>query len=108
MKLGHAHGLPPSASEVELLDLIVKEAPTEGREVPPRRFHNYAPLNSSKTQVLMEIREQLSRPERMRSHPSKRNPNKFCLYHHDHGHDTEECIQLQDEIEELVRRGRLS
>ncbi|EHA8591482.1 hypothetical protein COCNU_scaffold060974G000020 [Cocos nucifera] len=55
----------------------------------------------------MEIRERLPRPKRMRSHPSKRNPNKFCLYHRDHDHDTEECIQLQDEIEELVRRGRL-
>ena len=57
--------------------------------------------------MLMEVREQLPRPERMRTHPGKRNPNKFCLYHRDHGHDTEECIQLQDEIEELIRRGRL-
>ena len=56
----------------------------------------------------MEVREQLPRPERMRTHPGKRNPNKFCLYHRDHGHDTEECIQLQDEIEELIRRGRLN
>ena len=43
----------------------------------------------------------------MRTHLEKYNPNKFCLYHRDHGHDTEECIQLQDEIEELIRRGRL-
>ena len=53
----------------------------------------------------MEVREQLARPERMRTHPGKRNPNKFCLYHRDHDHDTEECIQLRDEIEELIRRG---
>ena len=77
------------------------------RGSPPGKFRNYAPLNASKAQVLMEVREQLPRPERMRTHPGKRNPNKFCLYHRDHGHDTEECIQLQDEIEELIRRGRL-
>ena len=61
---------------------------------PPRRFHSYTPLNAPKTQVLMKIREQLPRSERMRTHPGKRNPNKFCLYHRDHGHDTEEYIQL--------------
>ena len=60
------------------------------RGSPPGRFCNYAPLNTSKAQVLMEVREQLPRPERMRTHPEKRNPNKFCLYHRDHGHDTEE------------------
>ena len=77
------------------------------RGSPPERFRNYAPLNASITQVLMEVREQLPRPERMRMHLGKHNPNKFCLYHRDHGHDTEECIQLRDEIEELIRRGRL-
>ena len=57
-------------------------------------------------QVLMEIKEQLLRSERMRTHPSKRNLSKYCLYHRDHDHDTEECIQLRDKIEELIWRGR--
>ena len=78
------------------------------RGSPSGRFRNYAALNASKTQVLMEVREQLPRSERMRTHPEKRNPNKFCLYHRDHGHDTEECLRLRDEIEELIRRGRLN
>lgn len=30
------------------------------------------------------------------------NRCKYCLYHHGHGHDTEEYIQLWDEIEELI------
>ena len=50
----------------------------------------------------MEVREQLPRSEKMRTHPKKCNPNKFYLYHRDHGHDMEECIQLRDEIEELI------
>ena len=77
------------------------------RGSPPEKFRSYSPLNASKAQVLMEVREQLPRPERMRTHLGKCNPNKFCLYHRDHDHDTEECIQLQDEIEGLIRRGRL-
>ena len=70
---------------------------------PAREVPQLHPLNASKTQVLMEVREQLPRPERMRTHLGKRNPNKFCLYHRDHDHDTEERIQLRDEIEELIR-----
>jgi len=30
---------------------------------------------------------------------------KYCRYHHNHGHTTEECKALQDKIEELVRVG---
>ncbi|XP_043701413.1 uncharacterized protein LOC122651907 [Telopea speciosissima] len=38
----------------------------------------------------------------------ERNKNKYCRFHQDHGHDTEECRQLNDEIEALIQRGRLS
>ena len=38
---------------------------------------------------------------------STRHDPKYYLYHRDHGHDTKECIQLQDEIEELIRHGHL-
>ena len=44
----------------------------------------------------------------MHTHPGKHNLNKFYLYHRDHSHDTEECIQLRDEIEELIRRDRFN
>ena len=55
----------------------------------------------------MKIKEQLLRLEKMRSHPAKYNPNKYYLYHHDHSYDTEECIQFQDKIKELIRQGQL-
>ena len=55
----------------------------------------------------MKIKKQLSRSERMRTHPGKHNPSKYYLYHHDHDHDTEECIQLQNKIKKLIKRGRL-
>ena len=97
VKLGHVLELPPDTSVSELTpELVGKEAWTaEFRwSSSPRRFHSYAPLNAPKTQVLMEIREQLPRPKKMCTYLEKHNPNKFCLYHHDHGHDMEECIQL--------------
>nr|GFA43926.1 reverse transcriptase domain-containing protein [Tanacetum cinerariifolium] len=38
----------------------------------------------------------------------KRNNNKFCDFHNDKGHSTDECMQLKKQIEELVRAGKLS
>ncbi|GAA0183329.1 hypothetical protein LIER_30757 [Lithospermum erythrorhizon] len=29
---------------------------------------------------------------------------KYCEYHKDHGHDTDECRLLKSEIEKLIRR----
>nr|GFB28676.1 reverse transcriptase domain-containing protein [Tanacetum cinerariifolium] len=38
----------------------------------------------------------------------KKNSNKFCDFHNDKGHSTDECMQLKKQIEELVRAGKLS
>ncbi|GJR20685.1 reverse transcriptase domain-containing protein [Tanacetum coccineum] len=38
----------------------------------------------------------------------KRSSNKFWDFHNDKGHNTDECMQLKKQIEELVRVGKLS
>ena len=40
----------------------------------------------------------------MRSDPTKRDNTKYCEFHRDHGHRTDDCIQLRKEIEYLIRR----
>ena len=37
--------------------------------------------------------------------PPNADMTKYCHYHRNHGHTTEECKALQDKIEELVRAG---
>ncbi|GJX44715.1 reverse transcriptase domain-containing protein [Tanacetum coccineum] len=38
----------------------------------------------------------------------KRSSSKFCDFHNDKGHNTNKCMQLKKQIEELVRAGKLS
>ncbi|GAV72459.1 LOW QUALITY PROTEIN: hypothetical protein CFOL_v3_15947, partial [Cephalotus follicularis] len=46
-------------------------------------------------------------PTPLRSSAKKRDTNKYCRYHRDHGHDTEECRHLKNQIEDLINKGHL-
>ena len=46
-------------------------------------------------------------PEAMNNQWAKIDPTKFCRYHNDTGHTKNDCHQLNDEIETLVRAGPL-
>ena len=43
----------------------------------------------------------------MKTDPTKRDITKYCEFHRDHGHQTDDCIQLKKEIEFLIQRGHL-
>ena len=62
-----------------------------------RRSQHYTPLNASLDQVLMQIKDDpsLKWPEKMKGDPNKRNKNKYCRFHRDHGHDMDECYDLK-------------
>ncbi|GKB06437.1 reverse transcriptase domain-containing protein [Tanacetum coccineum] len=38
----------------------------------------------------------------------KRDPNKYCEFHADTGHSTDECMQLRKQIDEMIKSGKLS
>ncbi|GAV60331.1 hypothetical protein CFOL_v3_03862, partial [Cephalotus follicularis] len=46
-------------------------------------------------------------PEKLRTSSENRSVEKYCRYHRDHGHHTEECRQLKNQIEDLIRKGHL-
>ncbi|XP_059437733.1 uncharacterized protein LOC132170676 [Corylus avellana] len=79
---------------------------TETRRREDRRF---TPLNTRVNKVFMEIRRDptFRWPSKLRGDPRKRDWTKFCEYHNDHGHLTEDCITLRQEIETFIRNRRL-
>ena len=81
------------------------------RPIPPKTPHYpyYTPLTTSRDQILMQIKgyPELKWPVPLTSPLNLRNPMKYCKFHKDHGHDTSECFQLKNQIEELIQNGKL-
>lgn len=50
---------------------------------------------------------QVKWPQKMRAPDSFWNPNRWCDFHNDHGHKTEDCIALRIEVNELLKKGHL-
>ena len=69
----------------------------------------FTPLTASVSQVLHEVRnEQFLRwPTQMKSNPATRDNTKYCEFHRDYEHRTDNCIQLRREIEYLIQCGYL-
>nr|GEY48777.1 reverse transcriptase domain-containing protein [Tanacetum cinerariifolium] len=59
-------------------------------------------------EILAAEANKFQSPPPMVTPVEKRNSNKFCDFHYDKGHSTDECMQLKKQIEELVRAGKLS
>ncbi|XP_017256327.2 uncharacterized protein LOC108225883 [Daucus carota subsp. sativus] len=74
------------------------------------KFTKYARLNAPTSQILMEIEKEggVRWPKPIRTDPEKRNKDLYCRFHKDTGHKTDDCRQLKDEIELLIRKGKLS
>ena len=82
----------------------------EKRSKPPGgRFTSFTPLNAPLDQVLMQIKDEgsLTFLGKLKSDPTKRSRNKYCRFHRDHGHDTADCYDLKQQIEALIREGKL-
>ena len=82
----------------------------ERRSKPPGgRFTSFTPLNTPLDQVLMQIKDEgaLTFPGNLKSDPTKRSRNKYCRFHCDHDHGTADCYDLKQQIEALIREGKL-
>ena len=73
------------------------------------RTVKFTPLVMPIDKILMQIKDKhyLKWPRPLHSSPHIRNKNKYCRFHKDHGHYTEDCQDLKEQIEELIQKGKL-
>ena len=82
----------------------------ERRPKPPGgRFTSFTPLMAPVDQVLMQIKDEeaLTYPRKLKGDPNRRSKDKYCHFHRDHGHDTADCYDLKQQIEALIKQGKL-
>ena len=60
-------------------------------------------------QILAQIKDEHYHkwPRLLHSSPNVLDKRKYCCFHKDHGHYTEDCRDLKEQIEELIRKGKL-
>uniref|UniRef100_A0A2N9GG66 RNase H type-1 domain-containing protein n=1 Tax=Fagus sylvatica TaxID=28930 RepID=A0A2N9GG66_FAGSY len=46
-------------------------------------------------------------PGKLMTNPDRKAKDKYCHFHKDHGHSTENCYDLKRQIEELIKQGEL-
>ncbi|GJX68611.1 hypothetical protein Tco_0304338 [Tanacetum coccineum] len=79
-----------------------------GQPMEGRGSSKFTPLTRTTKEILATEAGKFKPPPPMVTPVEKRSSNKFCDFHNDKGHNTDECMQLKKQIEELVRAGKLS
>nr|GEW35090.1 reverse transcriptase domain-containing protein [Tanacetum cinerariifolium] len=68
-----------------------------------RGANRFIPLTRTPKEILAAKANKFQPPPPMVTPVEKRNSNKFCDFHNEKGHNTDECMQLKKQIKELVR-----
>nr|GFB98407.1 reverse transcriptase domain-containing protein [Tanacetum cinerariifolium] len=68
-----------------------------------RGSNKFTPLTKTPKEIFTTESGKFKPPPPMVTLVEKRSSNKFCEFHNDKGHNTDECVQLRKQIEELVR-----
>ena len=73
------------------------------------RFTSFTPLTALIDQVLMQIKDEeaLTFPRKLKSDPNKRFRDKYYHFHRNHDHYMADCYDLKQQIEALIRQGKL-
>nr|XP_023892593.1 uncharacterized protein LOC112004585 [Quercus suber] len=77
------------------------------RERPDRQTNDGNRRRDDKNLKAIKDEHYLKWPRPLHSPTNVREKNKYCQFHKDHGHYTEDCRDLKEQIEELIRKGKL-
>ncbi|XP_059629713.1 uncharacterized protein LOC132272621 [Cornus florida] len=84
---------------------MVNQSEKASRYKNAERYTNYTPLNMLIDQVFLQIQDEpyLKWPPKLKSDSKRRPRDKYCRFHKDYRHATEDCFDLKDQIETLIR-----
>ena len=77
------------------------------------RFANTQVINAVFQKPVQQVLEKVKNepffkwPNKMAGDPVNHNQSLYCHYYQDHGHTIEDCKNLWDHLEQLVREGKL-
>ncbi|XP_057746281.1 uncharacterized protein LOC130965539 [Arachis stenosperma] len=88
-----------------------EEAPNRAPRPFPRvgKFTNYTPLTLPIVEVYQQIAEKgiLPKPRPLKDRTGG-NKNLYCDYHKGYGHQTQDCFDMKDALEQAIREGKLA
>ncbi|GJY33026.1 hypothetical protein Tco_0417495 [Tanacetum coccineum] len=107
--------------EVTAFSHVGKKAPTpwkqpeggnkpsfQNKHRPDRKPDRFSLLTKTSKEIFALEKEKFKAPPPMVTPAEKRDSNKYCEFHADTGHSTDECMQLRKHIDELIKAGKLS
>ncbi|GJY64573.1 reverse transcriptase domain-containing protein [Tanacetum coccineum] len=73
-----------------------------------KRPDRFTLLTKTPKEILALEKGKFKTPPPMTTPVEKRNANKFCEFHGEVGHNTDECNHLRKQIEDMLKAGKLS
>ncbi|GJR21985.1 reverse transcriptase domain-containing protein [Tanacetum coccineum] len=85
-----------------------KKGGFKNQQSSEKRQDIFALLSKTPKEILALEKGKFKAPPPMTTPVEKRNSNKFCEFHGEVGHNTDECMHLKRQIKELLKNGKLS
>ncbi|GKA33474.1 hypothetical protein Tco_0719903 [Tanacetum coccineum] len=73
-----------------------------------RKPDRFSLLTKTPKEIFALEKGKFKAPPPMVTPAEKRDPNKYCEFHADTRHSTDECMQLRKQIDEMIKSGKLS
>ncbi|GJY49666.1 reverse transcriptase domain-containing protein [Tanacetum coccineum] len=85
-----------------------KKGGFRNQQRPERKQDRFTLLTKTPKEIFALDKGKFKPPPPMTTPVEKRNHAKFCEFHGEVGHNTDECMHLKKQIEEMLKAGKLS
>ncbi|GJZ99604.1 hypothetical protein Tco_0672155 [Tanacetum coccineum] len=79
----------------------------KNKHISDRKPDRFLLLTKTSKEIFALEKGKFKAPPPMVTSAEKRDPNKYCEFHADTGHSTDECMQLRKQIDEMIKVGKL-